>query len=173
MEMCRREKFEIESKVSVTPTKIMLFVRILLNIIVVILGIVFLISIICDDFSIYKLGELCLAILVASYYNMSNKPRYQFAMLDLFVTETGLELLYHNVKKSNKCSDLIVNIERSNIIKIEKSDILQAIKIEGHFLAKHNTGSEQYDNWVIYLGNNTEKISKELSDILQIKIENK
>lgn len=173
MESCIREEFEVESKVYVTPTKFKLFIRILLNVIVVILVVVFLISLICDGFSISKLGELCLAVLVASYYNANNKPGYQFAMLNLTITETGLDLLYHNVKKSNKTADLIFNIDGNDIDKIERSDILKAVRIEGRFQAKYDAHNEKYDNWVIYLGDSTEKVSKKLTEILKIRVENK
>lgn len=166
-----REEFNVESKVYVTSSRVSILFKILLKIIVVMFALAFIFSMIIDGFSISEFGKLCLAILVSLYY--SDKAEYQFAMLDLVITETEVNLLYHNIKKGKKYSDLRVQIDRNDIIKIEKNHTLQAIQIYGKLQTQYEQKCEYCDNWVIYLGNYTDKVSEKINNILAIDIDNK
>ena len=99
MECGNMDKYEINSKLYVKPTKNRLIVKFFLNIILFGISIFTLFYIIFEGFSLTRIGELCLAILVVSYYNMEAKPNYQFSILNLSVCNDKIEFTYNSIKR--------------------------------------------------------------------------
>lgn len=162
----------IESKLYVNPSGGKMAFKIFLNVSLAIYLLVGIIIIIFEGFSINRIGTLCLAWIIVSGYNASNKPGYQFAILQLNIMSQKIEMLYENVKTGSKNKNIQVSILRECIEKVEYSDQLKAIRIVGNVVMQNDNANKNnvLKEWVAYLGDNSGKVIQELENTLNISV---
>ena len=164
------DKYEINSKLYVKPTRNRLIVKFFLNIILFGVAIFTLFYMIFEGFSLTKLGELCLAILVVSYYNIEAKPNYQFSILDLSVYNDRIAFVYNSIKRGSYTGLFQYVLSKEYIEKIEYSKTLNAFKFSGKICRTVN-GKEDIENeLVVYCQNEAQEISDSIENRMNCKV---
>lgn len=164
------DKYEIESKFYVKPTRGRLVMKIILNIILFGMAIITLFYIFMEGFSIAKLGELCVAILVVNYYNLRTKANYQFSILNLEVSSEKIMLLYNSIKIGRYIGPIQFVLLQDNIDKIEYSKQLNAIRFSGKIIRIINGKQDIENELVVYCQNEANQIINSLEDRLNYKV---
>lgn len=164
------DKYEINSKLYVNPTKNRLIVKFILNIILFGIAIFTLFYMIFEGFSLTKLGELCLAILVVSYYNIEAKPNYQFSILDLSIYNDRIAFVYNSIKRGSYTGSFQYVLSKEYIEKIEYSKTLNAFRFSGKICRTVN-GKEDIENeLVVYCQNEAQEISDSIESRMNCKV---
>lgn len=164
------DKYEINSKLYVKPTKNRLIVKFFLNIILFGIAILTLFYIIFEGFSLTKIGELCLAILVVSYYNMEAKPNYQFSILNLSVCNDKIEFVYNSIKRGKYTGVFQYILLKENIEKIEYSKTLNAFRFSGKICRTVNGKSDIENELVVYCQNESYKITNSIESRMNCNV---
>ena len=160
----------IKSKLYVSPSSGKMAFKIFLNVSLVIYLIVGIIITIFDGFDINKVGSMCLAWIIVSAYNASNKPGYQFAILQLNIFPQKIDMLYENVKTGSKNQNIQLSILRECIEKIEYSAQLKSIRVIGNIVMQNDNKNSALKEWVMYLGDESDKVIHEFENTLNLKL---
>lgn len=164
------DKYEINSKLYVKPTKSRLIGKFFLNIILFGIALFTLFYIIFEGFCLTRIGELCLAALVVSYYNMKTKPNYQFSILNISVCNDKIEFAYNLIKRGNYTGVFQYVLLKEDIKKIEYSKTLNSFRFSGKICRIVN-GKEDIENeLVVYYPNEAQKISDTIEGKLNCKV---
>ena len=164
------DKYVIESKLYVEPTKGKVRFKILLNFVLLCIAVVTFFYLIFEGLSITKIGELCLAILVVSYYNVDSKPRYQFSILNLEVSQGRLDLLYNAIKMGSYTGTVHYEIVEKEIDKVEYSKQLNAIKISVNISRIVNRKIEKVNELVVYCNDEAQRVIASIENNLGCKV---
>lgn len=164
------DKYEINSKLYVKPTKSRLVLKIFLNIVLFGIATITLFYIIFDGFSITKIGELCVAILVVSYYNIGAKPNYQFSILNLEVYSNKITFAYNSIKFGSYTGPVQYVLLPDNIKKIEYSKQLNAIRFLGKITKIVNGKSNTENELVVYCQDEAIQIINSIEDRMNCKV---
>jgi hypothetical protein len=170
MESGNMDKYEIESKLFMKPTRNRLVLKMILNIVLFVIAIYTLFYIIMDGFSITKIGELCLAILVVSYYNVGAKSNYQFSILNLEVYSDKIRFVYNAIKMGTYTGPIQYELLVNNIDKIEYSKQLNAIRFTGNISRIINSKVEIENELVVYCQNEAYQIINSLENRLACNV---
>lgn len=154
------DRITIDSKLYIKPTKKRLFLKLLLNLVLVMSSIATITIIIMEEVSINYIGGICLVWLIVSAYNSNYKPGYQFAVLNFVLSDNGIEMIYENVKCGSAIEDVRIVIRLSTIKTIEYSEQLRAIRVVGQVLFQigMRRQTEEMEDWIIYTGEQSSKI---------------
>ena len=170
MECGNMDKYEINSKLYVKPTKNRLIVKFFLNIILFGISIFTLFYIIFEGFSLTRIGELCLAILVVSYYNMEAKPNYQFSILNLSVCNDKIEFTYNSIKRGKYTGVFQYVLLKKDIEKIEYSKTLNAFRFSGKISRTVNEKCDIENELVVYCQNESHKIANSIESRMNCNV---
>ena len=164
------DKYEINSKLYVKPTKNRLIVKFFLNIILFGISIFTLFYIIFEGFSLTRIGELCLAILVVAYYNMEAKPNYQFSILNLRVCNDKIEFTYNSIKRGKYTGVFQYVLLKKDIEKIEYSKTLNAFRFSGKISRTVNEKCDIENELVVYCQHEAHKILDSIESRMNCKV---
>ena len=170
MECGNMDEYEINSKLYVKPTKNRLIVKFFLNIILFGISIFTLFYIIFEGFSLTRIGELCLAILVVSYYNMEAKPNYQFSILNLSVCNDKIEFTYNSIKRGKYTGVFQYVLLKKDIEKIEYSKTLNAFRFSGKISRTVNEKCDIENELVVYCQHEAHKILDSIESRMNCKV---
>lgn len=170
MECDNMDKYEINSKLYVKPTRGRLIVKFFLNIVLFCIAILVSFYIIIEGFSLTKIGELCLAILVVYYYNMEAKPNYQFSILNLSVCNDKIEFAYNSIKRGKYIGVFQYTLLKEDIEKIEYSKTLNTYRFFGKISRTVNGKSDIENELVVYCQNEAHKITHSLERKMNCKV---
>ena len=165
------DRYEIESKYYIYPTKKRLLFKVLLNMVVVVMAFCALFFTLMDGFSINIIGELCVAILIVTYYNKGAKPYYQFSILNLEIESDRVSFIYNAVKLGSYTGTVLYEVSADNIDKIEYGKQLDAIRFTGNISKQVKGKSETVNELVVYCKKDAEKVIRSLEEKLNRKVD--
>ena len=164
------DNYTIDSKLYVTPNKVQLIIKMILNIAIVLQSVYTIYVTVSRGFNIIVVTSLGLAVVIVFGINSSFKAKYEFAILDIEVDSEKAIFCYHNISVGFYRGDYRYEIKRDSVANIEYSKQLNALRLAGEFVRYAKNNCESVNELVVYSSDETNKIINSIETRFEFKV---
>lgn len=164
------DNYTIDSKLYVTPNKVQLIIKMILNVAIIIQFVYVTYRIISRGFDILVISSFGLAVVIVFSINSAFKAKYEFAILDIEVDSEQAIFCYHNISVGLYRGDYRYEIKRDSVANIEYSKQLNALRFAGEFVRYAKNNCESVNELVVYSSDETNKIINSIETRFEFKV---
>lgn len=164
------DNYTINSKLYVTPNKVQLIIKMILNVAIIIQFVYVTYRIISRGFDILVISSFGLAVVIVFSINSAFKAKYEFAILDIEVDSEQAIFCYHNISVGLYRGDYRYEIKRDSVANIEYSKQLNALRFAGEFVRYAKNNCESVNELVVYSSDETNKIINSIETRFEFKV---